>query len=204
MPDLLEGWRSQLSQDLRGFADRGSEPTFEIDGNTLRAAWQVRGKEQDALFSLQAGGQLRWASGPRGDEPYSAFLASDAMADFPQLASAYLATIAREDDFVPLGIHRDRAEQRVTITDDSERFSVGDFCLLRLRNLELCNGCRAEGDEAKAGETRVPMRLASSGVSVAVTAPIHALCTCPYRSRSWTTLRARSTGMAKPIPCAFA
>ena len=53
-------------------------------------------------------------------------------------------------------------------------------------------------------ETRVPMRLASSGVSVAVTAPIHALCTCPYRSRSWTTLRARSTGMAKPIPCAFA
>lgn len=99
MPDLIEGWKAQLGQDLRSFADRGVEPTFEADGNTLCAYWQVQGSKREALFTLKPGGRLRWA-GPSGDEPYYAFLASEAMAGFPQLASACLATIEGEPDFV--------------------------------------------------------------------------------------------------------
>ncbi len=100
MKELLEGWKARLKTDLRGFADRGTESTFEISGNTISAAWQVRGKEQDALFDLDAGGSLRWVTGPSGNDAYSAFLTSDVMADFQQLASACTATIDREDDFV--------------------------------------------------------------------------------------------------------
>lgn len=101
MKELLEGWKARLVRDLRGFADRGTEPAFEIDGNTLRVAWEVRGREQDALFDLDAGGSFRWVSGPDGNESYAAFLTSDAMADFNQLAAACKATIPREDYFVP-------------------------------------------------------------------------------------------------------
>lgn len=87
-------------RDLRGFADRGAEPSFEIDGNTLRVAWEVRGREQDALFDLDAGGSFRWVSGPNDNESYAAFLTSDVMADFKQLAAACKTTIHREGYFV--------------------------------------------------------------------------------------------------------
>jgi hypothetical protein len=100
MPDFLETWKQLLNQDLSRFADRGSETKFESDGNTLGVSWQVRGKPHDAIFSLQQGGRLRWASGPTSDAPYFAFLASEGMADLPQLASACLATMEREPDFV--------------------------------------------------------------------------------------------------------
>ena len=100
MRQLLESWKEILAQDLRGFADRGTEPAFEIDGNTLSATWQVRGHEQEALFDLDSSRVLRWVTGPSGNDPYSAFLTSDLMADFDQLASACRATIEREDDFV--------------------------------------------------------------------------------------------------------
>jgi hypothetical protein len=98
--ELLEGWRARLARDLRGFADRGTEPSFEIDGNTLQAVWEVRGKEQDALFDLDADGSFRWVSGPDDNDNYAAFLTSDAMADFSQLAAACKAIIPREDYFV--------------------------------------------------------------------------------------------------------
>lgn len=100
MKELLEGWKARLKADLRGFADPGTESEFEIAGNTISATWQVRGKEQDALFDLNAGGALRWVTGPSGDDPYPAFLRSEAMADFAQLASACIATTSREPDFV--------------------------------------------------------------------------------------------------------
>ena len=35
----------------------------------IRVEWQVQGKTRDAIFTLKAGGRLRWASGPSGDEP---------------------------------------------------------------------------------------------------------------------------------------
>jgi hypothetical protein len=100
MKELMQGWRARLGRDLRGFADRGSEPAFEIDGNTLRAVWDVRGREQDALFDLDAAGSFRWVSEVDGNASYSAFLTSEAMADFHQLATACKAVIDREDYFV--------------------------------------------------------------------------------------------------------
>lgn len=100
MKEILEGWKARLVRDLRGFADRGTEPSFEIDGNTLRVVWEVRGKERDALFDLEADGSFRWISNTDGSESYSAFLTSDAVADFDQLAAACRATIPREDYFV--------------------------------------------------------------------------------------------------------
>ncbi len=100
MSSLLEAWRETLRTDLRAFSDRGSEPQFEVDGSTLRASWEVRGQERDALFMLKAGDRFHWVSGPSGDDPYSLFLTSDQLADFRQLASAYTATVKRQLDFV--------------------------------------------------------------------------------------------------------
>jgi NACHT domain len=100
MKELVEGWKARLARDLRGFADRGTEPSFETDGNTLRVVWEVRGKEQDALFDLDAGGSFRWVSGSDDDDSYAAFLTSEAMADFNQFAAACRATIPREGYFV--------------------------------------------------------------------------------------------------------
>ncbi|HEX6781403.1 MAG TPA: NACHT domain-containing protein [Solirubrobacterales bacterium] len=100
MKQLLDAWRDILAEDLRGFADRGTEPEFENDGNTLSATWQVRGHEHEALFDLDSTRSLRWVTGPSGNDPYSAFLRSDLMADFDQLASACKATIERQEDFV--------------------------------------------------------------------------------------------------------
>jgi NACHT domain len=100
MKQLLDAWCDILAEDLRGFADRGTEPEFENDGNTLSAAWQVRGHQHEALFDLDSTRSLRWVTGPSGNDPYSAFLRSDLMADFEQLASACKATIERKADFV--------------------------------------------------------------------------------------------------------
>jgi NACHT domain len=98
--ELIEGWQARLARDLRGFADRGAEPTFEVDGNTVRAVWEVRGREQDALFQLDAAGSFRWVAGKEGSESYSSFLTSDGLADFAQLAAACKATIQHENYFV--------------------------------------------------------------------------------------------------------
>jgi hypothetical protein len=100
MQAQIDAWTTRLEQDLRAFADRGTDPTFEVADNTIRASWQLRGDEHDALFNLGADGSLHWVSGPTDDAPYSGFLASDLMADFRQLATAYVATIDRQADFV--------------------------------------------------------------------------------------------------------
>ncbi len=60
----------------------GTSPSFETEGNMLGVEWQVQGEKRDAMFTLKAGSRLRWASGPSGDDPYYAFLASDEMAGF--------------------------------------------------------------------------------------------------------------------------
>ncbi len=101
MSNLLDALRDSTDEDLRRFADRGTEPAFELDGNTLSAAWQVRGHQQEAIFELDATRSLRWVTGPSGNDPYSAFLTSELMADFNRLAAACTATIERESDFVP-------------------------------------------------------------------------------------------------------
>jgi hypothetical protein len=116
MRSLLEAWRETLRGDLRAFADRGREPEFEVDGNTLRAAWQVRGEERDALFSLMDGDHFRWVSDTSGYEPYPAFLTSPLMANFRGLASAYTATIERQTDFVASeALFADGLESRQTL-----------------------------------------------------------------------------------------
>src|SRR5579862_2616712 len=102
MTDRLDYWKTALSRDLRGFADRGTEPKFENADNMLGVKWQVRGQQREALFSLKPGNRLRWTpdSGSSADEPYFSFLASDAMAGFQPLASACLATIPTQPDFL--------------------------------------------------------------------------------------------------------
>jgi hypothetical protein len=102
MSGRLDYWKSVLTEDLRGFADRGAEPVFEDAENMLRVVWQVRGQQREALFSLKPGNRLRWTpdSGSSSDEPYFAFLASDSMAGFRPLASACIATIPPKADFV--------------------------------------------------------------------------------------------------------
>jgi len=132
---LLEAWRDTLHADLRAFADRGSEPQFEVDGSTLRAAWEVRGQERDALFTLKAGDRFRWVSGPSEDDLYPRFLTSDQLADFRQLASAYAATVKRQLDFVASdavqddGVHTTTTtlspDELITITDDARGAANG-------------------------------------------------------------------------------
>lgn len=100
MKELLEAFRETIADDLGAFADRGVEPVFEIDGNTLSAAWMVHGNKREAIFELDAARSLRWATGPTGNDSYSSFLTSELMADFAQFAAACIATIERESDFV--------------------------------------------------------------------------------------------------------
>ena len=100
MSAFLDVWRGVLGEDLRSFVDRGTEPRFEAEGNTLSASWQVRGHEHEALFELDSSNALRWVDGPTGNDDYATFLRSDLMADFERLANACKATIPRETDFV--------------------------------------------------------------------------------------------------------
>jgi hypothetical protein len=95
---LIEAFKEKIARDLGRFADRGTEPRFELDGNVINAVWSAQGKEREALFAIKPGDRLRWASS--GDAPYYEFLASDEMAGFNQLAAACMATIKGEPDFV--------------------------------------------------------------------------------------------------------
>jgi hypothetical protein len=94
----IDLWTDEIARDLSGFADPGTEPEFEIDGNVIRAEWQVQGNKRDAMFTLRAGSRLRWASGPSPDAPYFEFLASDQIAHFEQLARSCLAKIEHKRD----------------------------------------------------------------------------------------------------------
>jgi hypothetical protein len=100
MSGFLDAWEMELDADLRSFIDRGTEPRFESDGRTLRASWQVRGQEHEALFELDTGNSLRWVDGPSGNDSYPTFLKSDLMADFQRFATACRATMPREAEFV--------------------------------------------------------------------------------------------------------
>ena len=100
MTDLAAAWSSRLVKDLSGFADRATAPTIDSEGNTLRAAWITRGKEQSELFGVGPEGGLHWVSGPTGDDSYADFLASESMADFDQLASAIAQAIQPLPEFV--------------------------------------------------------------------------------------------------------
>jgi hypothetical protein len=101
MTSRIDVLAEMIAQDLSAFVDPGTRPSFEADGNMLRVEWQVQGKTRDTMFTLKAGSRLRWASGPSGDAPYYAFLASEEMAGFKQLARSSLAKIERQDDYVP-------------------------------------------------------------------------------------------------------
>jgi NACHT domain len=95
---LAEAFKDKIARDLIRFADRGTEPTFELDGNLINAAWTSQGKKREALFAIKPGNRLRWASA--GDARYDEFLASEDMAGFKQLASACQAMIEGEPAFV--------------------------------------------------------------------------------------------------------
>jgi len=100
MTTRIDFWTETIAQDLSAFVDPGTSPSFEADGNVIDVKWQVQGVEREAMFVVKAGGLLRWASGPSGDDPYQAFLASDDMAGFSRLAQSCLARIKGESDFV--------------------------------------------------------------------------------------------------------
>jgi uncharacterized protein YjbI with pentapeptide repeats len=96
----IDGLTDMIAQDLSAFADPGTSPSFEVAGNMVQAEWQIQGSKREAIFTLKAGGRLRWASGEFGDEPYYSFLASDQVAGFGQLAQSCVAKIDAKSDFV--------------------------------------------------------------------------------------------------------
>ncbi|MHB1774267.1 MAG: NACHT domain-containing protein, partial [Acidimicrobiales bacterium] len=96
----IDGWTDSIAADLSAFVDPGTTPSFEVDGNMVTVEWQVQGQQRDAMFALKAGSRLRWVSGPSGDAPYFAFLASAQMGGFDQLARSCLARIEGQADFV--------------------------------------------------------------------------------------------------------
>jgi hypothetical protein len=96
----IDGWTEVIAQDLSAFADPGTAPSFEVAGNMIQTEWQIQGSKREAMFTLKAGGRLRWASGTSGDEPYFAFLASPQVAGFAQLAQSCVARIDPRRDFV--------------------------------------------------------------------------------------------------------
>jgi len=100
MLELVSAWKARLANDLVGFADRGSAPLIETEGNTLRAEWATHGREQSELFVLGPEGTLRWVSGPSGDNAYAEFLGSESMADLGQFAAAIARAIPHRSDFV--------------------------------------------------------------------------------------------------------
>ena len=100
MVELVDAWKAQLAKDLVGFADRGSDPLIETEGNTLQAEWATRGRKQSQMFGVGPQGALRWVSGPTGDDSYSDFLSSESMADLTQFAAAVARDIQHRSDFV--------------------------------------------------------------------------------------------------------
>jgi hypothetical protein len=100
MASPINAFTDMIAEDLRAFADPGITPTFETAGNTIIVEWQIQGNQREAMFTIKAGSRLRWASGPAGDDPYYAFLASEEMAGFTRLAHSCLAKIDGQDDFV--------------------------------------------------------------------------------------------------------
>lgn len=101
MYELPEAWERRLKRDLEGFADRGDPPVVEREGNTLHAGWSMRGRKQSEIFGLGPRGALRWLSSEGDDESYEAFLQSEGLGDFPQLARAITRAIGRQTPFVP-------------------------------------------------------------------------------------------------------
>jgi hypothetical protein len=97
----IDLWTDMIARDLAAFEDPGTEATFEVEGNMIRAVWQVQGISRDAVFTLRAGERLRWASGDSEDAPYYSFLASEQLAAFPQMARSCVANIEQTRDFVP-------------------------------------------------------------------------------------------------------
>jgi NACHT domain len=97
----IDLWTDIIAKDLAAFEDPGTEASFEVEGNMIRAVWQVQGTPRDAMFTLRAGERLRWASGDSEDAPYYSFLASEQLAAFPQMARSCVANIKQTSDFVP-------------------------------------------------------------------------------------------------------
>jgi len=109
-----------IAQDLSAFVDPGTTPSFEAHGNVLGVEWQVQGRKRDAMFTLKAGSRLRWV-GPNEDDPYYAFLASDEVAGFSQLARSCLVKIDERSDFVASKAVLEAGQEResVRLTPDS-------------------------------------------------------------------------------------
>lgn len=103
MPNAFaQAWATEISKDLAGFADRGKEPTVDIDGNLLRARWVVRGRTRDEVFTVSEDhAPILIGSSDSPDISYDEFLTHESMADFAQLAAAIRDIELGRDDFVP-------------------------------------------------------------------------------------------------------
>lgn len=98
--DFAHAWQRRIVADLVGFADRGVAPRVDVDGPTISASWEARGRARTELFNLTPQQDLTWVSGPTGNDTYNTFLVSSEMADFPQLAQAVARDRPSRFDFV--------------------------------------------------------------------------------------------------------
>ena len=104
---LLENWQSRVRFDLASFVDPGT--TLDVSAESarsFRAAWNMRGKGRDAMFSVSASRGVAVNSGGR-NLSYREFIAGPDMANLRDVATMifqaspsgiYVATRARYED----------------------------------------------------------------------------------------------------------
>lgn len=91
-------WTTRIELDLRSFGDPNCLVSMTSNGKDVTARWTMRGKEWEARFSISVDGGVAVKFGGRR-LTYSAFLASDKMANLDYVAKMVLQT-HRPSDFV--------------------------------------------------------------------------------------------------------
>ena len=97
--EFSEYWKNRIERDLTSFGDPGATVAVTGSGRRLRAAWTMRGKDHEAVFSTSRDRGVRVNIGSRHLE-YGAFVAGTDMADLRYVARMILQA-SKPQLFVP-------------------------------------------------------------------------------------------------------
>ena len=97
--EFSEHWKNRIERDLASFGDPGATVAVTGSGRRLRAAWTMRGKDHEAVFSTSRDRGVRVRFGARHLE-YGAFVAGTDMADLRYVARMILQA-SKPQLFVP-------------------------------------------------------------------------------------------------------
>ena len=97
--EFSEYWKNRIERDLTSFGDPGAIVAVTGSGRRLRAAWTMRGKDYEAVFSTSRDRGVRVNIGSRHLE-YGAFVAGTDMADLRYVARMILQA-SKPQLFVP-------------------------------------------------------------------------------------------------------